>query len=304
MDKLEGLYTNRYLGLGLLTLEMIIEHFQVLVALKYSLNPEGGSWNSSASDFLDGLESAFLISPDSNFHSLFLASCIIISVLLLIYIIFNSHIHQANVSEFTWKTIVILICDHILIGLGFIIMITILLSPHFCNELSELIVDTNVTCWKKDHMIYIELGFLFSAILLILAAGICVILRAERKGVEKIIGKDYFLPGIYKILGVTIVGLFSTIGEPYLGLFFSLALFLYWFVYETYVELHVASIRMGSIFALVWGFLCAEIVRNDSDKGSDMLVYGWFWSFVFGYAVLYLKSLVIIRQDKVISIDK
>ena len=305
MDLLSQAYHNRFLGLTLVSFEILLEHMQLLSFLKYSLNTEGESWNSSASDFLDGLESSFTLDVESNYQTLFASGAILVSVLLLLYLSLSSFIHNQNMlsppSPCTW---LILLIDHIVGGLFYINLLKIFLSPQYCNDLSMLIVDTSVECWTKDHMLYMELGFLFAGASLILAAGVFTMLRAERKGAEKPLSNDIIIPAAYKILGFGIVALFAPIQEPYLAVGFIGAVALYLLCFESYAEIHIASMRMAALVGLIWGYICCEVVRNDSEAGSDMLIYGWGFSLLFGYSLLHLKALVMNRETRVISIAK
>jgi hypothetical protein len=196
------------------------------------------------------------------------------------------------------------VLDHILFGLGFNMMLKYLLAPYGCNIQTELIIDTSVNCWTSEHISFMMFGFVFASLGLVLVAGFCTLLRAERNGVERPFGNDLVFPSLYKILNFFVVSLLSTIGEPYLGIVFVAIVMVYLMIFEAYDEIHVACMKMACLTGLLWAFICAEVVRNDGEKGSDMMVIGWGISLAVGYGLIVVKNLIISRSPVVASIEK
>ncbi|OMJ80337.1 hypothetical protein SteCoe_19435 [Stentor coeruleus] len=305
MEKVEGVYHEKYLGLLLLSIEILIEHFQVVSFIKDSLNPEGQSWNSSASNLFDGLSSTFFIPVDEdNFKLCFITSSILIGLSLILYLILSKQIHEINKGPLTYWLILIQILDHILFGLGFNMMLACLLGPYGCNIETELIIDTSVNCWTSEHLSFMMFGFVFASLGLVLVAGFCTLLRAERNGVERPFGNDLVFPSIYKILNFFIVSLLSTIGEPYLGIGFVAVVMIYLMIFEAYEEIHMACMKMACLTGLLWAFICAEVVRNDGETGSDMMTIGWGISLIVGYGLIVVKNFIFSRNPVVASIEK
>lgn len=305
MEKFSNFYNERYLSLLMLSLECLIEHCQVLSFIKDSLNPSGKSWNSSALDFFEALSDSFLIPIDQDtFKISFMISSIIISLLLLLYLIFNRHIHNLNKGKLTFTLLSIQFIDHIILGIGYIIMLKIFLIPYGCNEKSQLIIDTSIDCWTNQHLFYMQIGYLFASIEVVLVAGISTVLRAERKGVEKPFGNDLVFPSMYKILNLLVVSLLSTIGEPYVGIGFVIVPIGYLIVFEAYEDLYVGCLKMACLFGLLWGFICAEVARNDGEIASEIAKIGWGPSLVVGYFILVAKSLVFNRGPLFQQIEK
>ncbi|OMJ81311.1 hypothetical protein SteCoe_18233 [Stentor coeruleus] len=289
----------------MLSLECLIEHCQALSFIKDSLNSSGESWNSSALDFFEALSDSFLIPIDQDtFKISFIISSILITLLLLLYLIFNKYIHNINKDKLSLTLIFIQFLDHIILGIGYIIILKIFLIPYGCNENSQLIVDTSINCWTNEHLFYMQTGYLFASIGVLLVAGISTVLRAERKGVEKPFGNDLVFPSMYKILDLLVVSLLSTIGEPYVGICFIIVAIGYLGIFEAYEDLYVGCLKMACLFGLLWGFVCAEIARKNGELASQMVTIGWGISLVVGYFVLFVKSLIVNREPMFQCIDK
>ena len=97
----------------------------------------------------------------------------------------------------------------------------------------------------------VETGVVVSSIAAFLVAGVCVMLRAERKGVERFFGNEIVVVVVYKILILASVSLLIPLGEPLVGIYLVAAVVLYTFWYEGYAEIHLASVKMAALF----GFL-------------------------------------------------
>ena len=305
IEKLRDAWNNRYIGLSLLSVEMIVEFLQVLPFIADSAHPNGDGWNDSASDFIGDLKDLVLITPDENeYTAAYVVSCVFIGIIFTAYVALNSQVHKYNQKDFYWTSPVFVIADHVIIGLGFVIMVSILTDTLFCNESSNLTSDTSVNCWTSDHLAIIQFGLIFSGLALIISAGFCVILRAERRGVERPFGNDLATPVLYKILVFFIVFFLPHIREPYLGIVFVCMLVFYVAVYEGYQEIHVASLRLAVLVGFFWAFVCAETTEYHSEDASNMLLYGWPFSLILGYSILYLKSFLIERKPLFNSVLK
>ena len=79
-------------------------------------------------------------------YGIFVLACVIVLVLLIIYVFLNKKIHEINKSEFNNKLVLILFVDHIILGLGFVIIITRLMSIQYCSKDFKLIIDSGTDC--------------------------------------------------------------------------------------------------------------------------------------------------------------
>ena len=306
MDLVNRIYNYRPLALFLITVENLIEHFQILGLLKFAYHDEEAKWTPQAADFIDWLFEHFLFKTKENHHKSFYAACIIVvGCTVIVYGVFMNQIHKYNAGKMTVALAVILLIDHVVYGPGAYAMAKILASNKLCTEYEVMLYDSSVDCWGTTHLSLMWFGYIFLGLILTLACGIGPILRAERVGVEKQFGNDGFCPSLYKLYLFGCLFLLMVIKEPYLGVIAGVPTICYLLYFEGYEEPHIVKIKIASVTGIVWGLICCEELKNDRTNGSDMLLIGWGFSLAIGYSLLTVKHILFPRKNPFeMTIDK
>lgn len=295
-------FNNRYVCLAALTIEILIEHVQVMSFLRYA--PDNSvTWNSDAHDAFKGLEKIALRFDGDAFIGIYITAAVVVFVALVLYIALNEKLHQWNRKQNTLACIFIWFFEHIIFGIGYIPIISQFVAVQYCAIDSTIESYSSLTCWEKKHMTLLEIGYIFSGFALFLSGVIGPVFKAERpKGIERKFGNESYFIGIYKLLLFGVVFLFGPIHSPVPGLVLTILVIAYMLIWEAFAELHVASMYMGVLMGQMWVFACAIALKNDS-SGSEMLA-AWPPFILFGYAILPIKSLVLHRVPRQMPIEK
>ena len=306
MDFVNEIYNYRPLALLLITIENLIDHFQIIGLLKFAYNSKESSWTPKARYFVNWFFENFLFQTENNNHkTYYVVSVIIVSLTVILYCLFLDQIHKYNARKMSVVLAVILVIDHLIYGPGALAMARVLNSNKFCTEYKEMMYDSSVTCWETAHLNLIWFGYLFSGFVLTLTCGIGPILRAERCGAEKQFGNDALCPGIYKLYLFACLYVLTEIKEPYMGIIGGVPVICYLLYFEGYEESHICKIKISSICGIVWGFICCYKLTDDQTAGSDMLLIGWGLSLSAGYSLLSIKHLLSPRRNpSELPIDK
>ena len=99
----------------------IIQLIQALSFIKDA--PESGSWNSSASNFFSFCKDLALRFDGDAFIAIYIASCVVSFISIIVYIIFFDQIHKANKQNGAFFYL-ILFFEYGVFGFGFIPMIS------------------------------------------------------------------------------------------------------------------------------------------------------------------------------------
>mmetsp|Transcript_12637 Transcript_12637/g.12720 ORF Transcript_12637/g.12720 Transcript_12637/m.12720 type:complete len:304 (+) Transcript_12637:9-920(+) len=303
MNILKKLYNIRLLAHFLITIEILVEHAQVMSFLKSAPDPTDNLWNSDAVDAFDGLKKIALRFDDDAFMGIYITSIAVVGATFILYLILGTKVHKWNKGQDTWGTLAIWFVEHIIYGIGFVPIISQYVAPQYCNLYSELKSYTSLDCWKTDQMAMLEFGFIFTGIALFMAGVVAPVLKSERNGIEKRWGNESYFPGMYKLYVIGVAFLLAPVGVPYAGIIVTIFIILYLFFFECYKSLHVASMRMSVLWGSLWVFICAESLKDSTSRGSDMLA-GWIPFLVFGYIIMPLKALIVKRELKVLPIEK
>mmetsp|Transcript_16266 Transcript_16266/g.16195 ORF Transcript_16266/g.16195 Transcript_16266/m.16195 type:complete len:182 (-) Transcript_16266:23-568(-) len=181
-------------------------------------------------------------------------------------------------------------------------MIGALAEVQYCNS-SDIDSYHSVSCWDTKQMTLIEVGFVFSAIAFFISAVVLPALKSERNGVEKRWGDECYFFAFDRILLVGIIYLLAPIRLPWVGILLTCFLIAYIVIFECYNELHIASFKVGLLCGQAWLFLCADAADNNGTTASDLLA-GWIPAILFGYSLLWIKSLIFKRKYKGIPLQK
>ena len=295
-------FRNRYVCLAALSIEILVEHMQAMSYLSDA--PDSSvTWNSSALDLFKGLKDIALRFTGDTFIALYITASILVFSSLFLYLVLNERLHNWNRKANTLVCWCIWFFEHFVLGLCYIPILSQFVAVQYCAKDSSILSYSSLQCWQSGHTALLEVGYILSGFTLFLAGVIGPVFKSERKnGIERKFGNESYFLGMYKFLLMGVVFLFGPVHIPYLGILASAALISYMLVYEVYAEVHVASMYMGVLMAQMWVFICAHI-QGSSTNGSDMLA-AWIPLFVFGYAILPIKSFIIPRVPRVLPIEK
>mmetsp|Transcript_32396 Transcript_32396/g.56062 ORF Transcript_32396/g.56062 Transcript_32396/m.56062 type:complete len:306 (+) Transcript_32396:2567-3484(+) len=299
---LKRIYNNRYVGLFLVSLMLLFQHLQVMSFARYSMDLTRGNWNSDAKDTFGDLENLALRFKDDTFIGIYATALFCSFVSVIVYFVFHYQIHEANIKQNSIWTPIIWFWDHIIFGFGFIPIIANLTEVQYCDLNKDVDSYNDVSCWDSDHEALYILGFIGISFAFFMAGVVFPILKSERRGIEQHWLNESNFPGLYTLVLTGIVLLFAPIQRPWTGICAHAALIVYLFLFEGYRELHIASLKMGILWAQMWVFICSKVTEDSSDDGSDMLA-GWIPFLVFGYAILPLKSLILKRTFKTLPLE-
>ena len=306
MDLVNKIYNYRPLALFLITVENLIEHFQLLGLFKFAYHSEETNWTPKASDFVNWFFEHFLFRTKNNHHkSFYAATVIVVACTAFAYGLFLDQVHKHNVGRMSLSLAVILVVDHVIYGPGAIAMARIMATNKLCNEYEEMLYDSSVDCWGTTHLFMMWFAYIFIGFIITFACGIGPILRAERAGAEKQFGNDAFCPALYKTYCFSCLFTLMFLKEPYLGAIAGIPVICYLLYFEGYEEPHIIKIKIASISGLVWGFICCQKLEDSRTTGSDMLLIGWGFSLAVGYSLLTIKHILFPRKNpSELTIDK
>lgn len=302
-NKMDVLYGNRWLGLVAVTLEILIEHVQVMSFGKRMVDPEYYSFNSKAVDTFEGLEKIALRFTDSGMITVYVVFLVLSVICFFAYLPLSSLLHRWNRQKGSFVSPSIWFFDHIVFGVCFIPAVSAFAETMYCDADGNIDNYTSVSCWKSAQLALIELGFIGTGMAYFLSGMVFPALKNERKAVDRCWVNEMHFPGLFKLLEIGIIYFFVPAYLPTLGLIAHCTLILYMLVFPTYAELHVESLKLGVLMAQMWVFASAQHVKTDSDVGSNMLI-GWIPCLVLGYVLLPLKSLVVKREARDLPIAK
>lgn len=302
-NKMDLLYRNRWVGLLAVTVEILIEHVQVMSYGKRMVDPVYYTFNTKAFDTFDGMENIALRFSGSGFITVYIVFLVLSFLCFFAYLPLSPLLHKWNRQKGSFASPSIWFFDHIVFGVCFIPAVAAFAEVTYCDEKGKIGNYTSVTCWENGHLVLFELGFIGTGMAYFLAGMVFPAFKNERKAVDRGWVNELNFPGLFKLLEIGIIYFFVPAYLPTLGLIAHCSLVLYMLIFSTYAELHVESMKLAVLMAQMWIFACAQHVKVDSDKGSYMLI-GWAPCLLFGYALLPLKSLLIKRDAKDLPIAK
>ena len=278
----------------------IIQLIQALSFIKDA--PESGSWNSSASNFFSFCKDLALRFDGDAFIAIYIASCVVSFISIIVYIIFFDQIHKANKQNGAFFYL-ILFFEYGVFGFGFIPMISKFVEVQLCNSSLDIVSYSSVSCFQNEQLWLLEIGFFSIGIVFLMNAAIFPTLKFERNGVERLWGNESYFEGFYYLYLTGVVSLFGYIELPWVGVVVGLALFVYAMVFECFQSVFIACNRCGIVLALIWGFAAADQLDVNSGSANTM-IYLWPVIYVVGFVARCLKNCLIKRSPQINSIVK
>jgi hypothetical protein len=282
--------TSSIAGVLFVILMSLVQLFQCLSFMKYAPKSEN-KWHSETTDFFDGCKKVALRFDGDTFIALYSISIGICVSSFVLYIVFGKYIHKVN-KHVKPATYILYFIEYVIFGCGFIPMISKFIEVQFCNNDSKIDSYTSAKCFKDEQLGLLLIGYLGVGIAYIMNSVIFPTLKCERNGVEKLWNNEAYMDGIYYLLLIAVVSLFGYLMLPWVGVLLCGAGFLYGLVFKSYERIEVACCKCAVMCSLMWAFACAEILKNNTDAGNDML-YAIPAAFVVGAALRYTRRFLV-----------
>lgn len=303
---LKELYNSKVVGFGALGAVYLFEHVQLMSfmgnAISFDEVAEQEEWDSLARDLFEDSEYAALRLEDNAYTAMYLVSCVLILVSVLLYGLFFKKVHQENKAQDSALTPIIWVFEHVVFEVLFVPIVSALVQIQFCDINRKVSVNTEIDCFGFGHSVMVIIGWGMLGWALLMAGIVFPVLKSERKGIEERTGGEYYFPVMNKLLVVAVISLLAPIRKPLVGLFLTLTLLGYLAIYDCYKERVVAALRMAVLFGQTWMFFCAVVAGSDGETGS-MMLYGWPVMLLLGGPLMLIR-LRVLRSVYVAPISK